>query len=172
MGNEDRPFQDRTEEIELVENLLSSLREGNRTHLCFSGIPGAGKTSIVTRYIETRGEAWGEEGVILVHLPIGAFGKTVIDFCLQYVPNIAAAFLEAMGAKAQAQRLLSEEQFPDEARRLQSESLRRSSVRPCSFRKPSRWKRTFGSFSSSTISICSTGIACPRAAGPSTSCRR
>lgn len=116
-------FLDRTEELDLLESSLASLREGNRMNLCFSGVPGSGRSSILRRYLETRAKAWFDEGVVLVRLPLAEFGESCSALCLDYVAHIAAAVVEGLGAKGDAQRLLSEDTFPDQARRLRSRAL-------------------------------------------------
>lgn len=116
-------FVDRTEEIELVESLLAGVREGNRLNLCFAGVPGSGRSAILARYLFGRKETWVEEGVILVDLPLAGIGESAIDLGIRIVSSVAAAFLEAVGARAEARRIREEDTFRDEARRMRSPAL-------------------------------------------------
>ncbi|GEM_PF-3136524 len=116
-------FVDRAEETELVESLVEGLREGTPGNLCFSGPPGTGKTALLKRAIELHAEAWVEEGLIPVWVPLEDVGAVPVDLALRYVSRVAAAFLDAVGAKAEAARILVEDTFPDEARRLRSPAM-------------------------------------------------
>jgi len=123
MATEGGLFIDRAEEFELLDGLLVGLREGTVGNLCLSGIPGSGKSALLRRFVAKRAAEWCEEGVILVILPVWELGESALDLGFRLVPRIAAAFLEAVGMEAEAKRLLSEDTFQDEARRLKSESL-------------------------------------------------
>ncbi|MHC4599755.1 MAG: AAA family ATPase [Planctomycetota bacterium] len=117
------PFLGRTEELDLLENLLTGLREGSRSNLCLAGIPGSGKSTILKRYLEDRGEEWSEEGIILAYLPFGAWGESAVEWGQNFVAHIAASFVAAVGGGVEPRRLLAQDTFPDEARRLHSEAL-------------------------------------------------
>ena len=95
-------FADRAEELDLLESSLASLREGNRMNLCFSGVPGSGRTAILRRYMETRAHAWIDEGVVLVYLPLAEFAESCAGLCLDFVSHVAAAFLTSVGAQGDA----------------------------------------------------------------------
>jgi hypothetical protein len=117
------PFIGRGEEIELLENVLTGLREGSKTNLCLAGIPGSGKSSVLKQYIEKRGADWSDEGVVLTYLGVGDWGDSPAEWGQKYVAQVAAAFVGAVSGGAESRRLLSEDTFPDEARRLHSEAL-------------------------------------------------
>ncbi len=117
-------FTGRDREIALIDDALERIRSSEKTNVCFLGVPGSGKTSLLKKYIALHRSRWQEEGVILVYISLQDLGPSPYDLAAGFVGEVLARVAFTFRTDIDLSALRRPETFSDAAASLRSRALK------------------------------------------------
>jgi hypothetical protein len=116
-------FVGREEDLRVIEDVLQEIRRGEGTNLCFLGVPGAGKTSLLREYISRNRGRWEEEGVIPIYISLRDLGDSPEDLAPGFVGEVLARVAFTFRADIDISELRRSETFASSASSIESPAL-------------------------------------------------